>query len=291
MAKFYIKYIPPRRGIDMVEYLQDYLQSVNSTVTFQPAFYDNIFTFGVLEGTGDELSRVLRAIEGRSAAVRLSPEEFAGASIHTFKEYSGPEKWESSKVYSLDTYVVPTSLDIFPEYISFKCTTSGTSGTTEPIWPTEMNMTVSDNTVTWTRLDSTERYIPPEQRPNWVNWMAQLGITVDEANKLDYAKYYKAHLLKEITKKRFCDDNDSIADLSKAVMALVVHYPLLTPEQKTLVDNQVAIIKQIYDPEASISGLTELTSRLSSVLSDYYAAKLQIAAATSLEEINSIIYE
>lgn len=291
MSKFYIKYVPPRRGLDMVEYLQDYLSSIKSTVVFQPAFYDSISTFGVLTGEGDELSRVLRAIEGRSGSARLSPEEFAGASVHAFHEYAGPEKWEHNKMYALNTFVVATNPGSGPNYATFKCTNDGTSGANEPTWPINMNATVGDNSVIWTRIDSSERYMPLEQRPNWVNWLAQMGIIVTEGDKLNCAKYYKTNLLKEIAKKKFYDDNDSIADLSKAVMALTVHYSEFSPEEKVVVDNQIAIIKQIYDKNTAINGLSELTSRLSSILVSYYAARVQVVEATTIEEINNIIYE
>jgi len=231
MSRFYIKYIPPRRGLDMVEYLGDYLASVNSTVKFSPCFYDSLAVFGVLEGSGDELSRVIRAIEPRHSAVRYSSEEFAGASVHAFQPYTGTED---------------------PE---------------EP------------------------GYIAPADRPNWVTWLAGMGITVVEGDQIPRAKDYKYSLLKEIAKKKFYDDNDSIADLSKSVMAIVVHYPDMSQSDKDLVDAQVAILKQIYTKDVAISGLTELTSHLSNILVAYYTAKLTVEAAETIEEINAVVYE
>ena len=231
MTTFYIKYVPPRRGLDMVEYLQDYLTSINSAVTFSPCFYDNIATFGVLAGSGDDLSRVVRTIETRHGAVRLTANEFAGASVAAFQSYKGPE---------------------------------------------DINQ---------------PGYIAPANRPNWVAWMAEVGITVQEGDELNCAKYYKATLLKEIAKKKFCDDNDSLADLAKAVIAITVHYPDLTIQQKVLVDNQIAIIKQIYTPDIAVSGLTELVSNLTSNLIAYYNATTAVSSATTLKDINDVIYE
>jgi hypothetical protein len=231
MSKFYIKYVPPRRGLDMVEYLEDYLTSVNSTVTFSPAFYDNMGVFGILDGEGDDLSNVIRNAETRSGLVRFTSEEFAGASVHAFVPYSGPS---------------------------------------DPGQP---------------------GYIPPAQRPNWVTWLAAIGITVLEGDQLDCAKYYKTALLKEIAKKHFYDDNDSIADLSKAVMAIVVHYPDMNITDRDKVDNQVAVLKSIYTKDVAIDGLTELTNHLSAILVAYYTAKVEVAQATTLAEVNAVVYE
>ena len=36
----------------------------------------------------------------------------------------------------------------------FRCTTAGTSGSSEPNWPTESGNTTTDNTVTWTAFPS-----------------------------------------------------------------------------------------------------------------------------------------
>ncbi len=54
--------------------------------------------------------------------------------------------WMASYVYRAGDYVVPT-LDNGYRYL---CSTAGTSGANEPTWPTTVDNTVADNTVTWT---------------------------------------------------------------------------------------------------------------------------------------------
>ena len=36
----------------------------------------------------------------------------------------------------------------------FECTTAGTSGSSEPAWPTDIGSTLTDNTVVWTAISS-----------------------------------------------------------------------------------------------------------------------------------------
>ena len=36
----------------------------------------------------------------------------------------------------------------------FECTTAGTSGSSEPNWPTDIGSTLTDNTVVWTAISS-----------------------------------------------------------------------------------------------------------------------------------------
>lgn len=65
--------------------------------------------------------------------------------------------WETIKLYSLDDLVFPTEPDVTPYY--YECTTAGTSGGTEPVWPITISGTVTDGSVEWTRV---EKLINPE---------------------------------------------------------------------------------------------------------------------------------
>ena len=56
------------------------------------------------------------------------------------------KKWTASTVYSVGSIVRPTTMN----GRSYKCTTAGTSGSTEPSWPTTYKGQVSDNGVVWT---------------------------------------------------------------------------------------------------------------------------------------------
>ncbi|ROL55630.1 hypothetical protein D9V84_11270, partial [Bacteroidetes/Chlorobi group bacterium Naka2016] len=63
-----------------------------------------------------------------------------------------PPNWAASTAYSVGNIVKPTTATGY----WYKCTTAGTSGTTEPTWPTQRGQTVSDNTVVWTCISSEE---------------------------------------------------------------------------------------------------------------------------------------
>lgn len=57
-----------------------------------------------------------------------------------------PNNWASVTAYALGAYVKPTT----PNGYRYECTTAGTSGTSEPTWPTTIGATVTDGTVVWT---------------------------------------------------------------------------------------------------------------------------------------------
>lgn len=54
--------------------------------------------------------------------------------------------WAATTAYSLTNYRCPTT----PNGYAYECTTAGTSGGTEPTWPTTVGNTVNDGTVVWT---------------------------------------------------------------------------------------------------------------------------------------------
>lgn len=54
--------------------------------------------------------------------------------------------WQASTAYVLNTLAAPST---YGELV-FKCTTAGTSNTTEPTWPTTVGGTVTDGTAVWT---------------------------------------------------------------------------------------------------------------------------------------------
>jgi len=53
--------------------------------------------------------------------------------------------WAATTDYAVDDIVIPTT----PNGKVYKCTVAGTSSGSEPTWPTTINLTVADNTVTW----------------------------------------------------------------------------------------------------------------------------------------------
>jgi hypothetical protein len=56
--------------------------------------------------------------------------------------------WQASTAYSVGSVVVPTAGN--ENGFRYECTTAGTSGTSQPTWPTTEGATVNDNTVVWT---------------------------------------------------------------------------------------------------------------------------------------------
>lgn len=59
--------------------------------------------------------------------------------------YDDNSQWQASTAYTVDDIVVPTTHNGY----RYKCTSAGTSGSTEPTWPTTIGNTVVDNGVTW----------------------------------------------------------------------------------------------------------------------------------------------
>lgn len=60
--------------------------------------------------------------------------------------------WQANTSYALDTVVKPTGTG--GNGLIYKVTQAGTSGGTEPTWPSVVNGTVNDNTVIFTAIDS-----------------------------------------------------------------------------------------------------------------------------------------
>jgi hypothetical protein len=61
---------------------------------------------------------------------------------------SSKPAWATSTAYALNDLRMPTSAK--ENGIYYKCTTAGTSGATEPVWPTTIGATVADGTAVWT---------------------------------------------------------------------------------------------------------------------------------------------
>jgi len=107
----------------------------------------------------NELNRVLNEIERMinepkptreigSSELPSSGYIKEGEIVHVdseIEEFSTPSKWAASTSYGLLDRVIPTS----PNGFYYQVTSSGTSGSSEPTWPTKINDTVSDGTVTW----------------------------------------------------------------------------------------------------------------------------------------------
>lgn len=65
---------------------------------------------------------------------------------HAVVALGGLTEWQATTAYAEDDIVVPTTENGH----RYKCTTAGTSDSSEPTWPTDKAGTVTDGTVTWT---------------------------------------------------------------------------------------------------------------------------------------------
>jgi len=61
-------------------------------------------------------------------------------------EIYGGRLWDATTAYVVGSIVRPTIVNGH----SYKCTTTGTSDSAEPSWPTYKNETIVDGTITWT---------------------------------------------------------------------------------------------------------------------------------------------
>ena len=64
----------------------------------------------------------------------------------TFYEGVEPAAWAASTAYALGDVVQPTTRNGY----NYECTTAGTSGGSEPAWPTTPGNTVNDGAAVWT---------------------------------------------------------------------------------------------------------------------------------------------
>lgn len=60
--------------------------------------------------------------------------------------------WASSTAFSVGD--IRRASTVQPSGLWFRCTTAGTSGSTQPSWPTDVGSTVTDGTVVWTAIAS-----------------------------------------------------------------------------------------------------------------------------------------
>jgi prepilin-type N-terminal cleavage/methylation domain-containing protein len=75
------------------------------------------------------------------------PKTFATTNyIASFGSTPVPEPWSASTTYALGACVI----GLFPSGPAFVCTTTGTSGATQPTWPVTAGATVTDGSVGWT---------------------------------------------------------------------------------------------------------------------------------------------
>ncbi len=137
-------------------------------------------------------------------------------------------------------------------------------------------------------------YNPPATNPDGsipptlAQFITNLGLTVP-ADTLVNVKTAKKQLLKEMAKKEFSDDNDTLADLSRIIVLLNLHYPTLTTTDKATVDALTTTIKGIYTVPLCITSLQNLTTQLQTTLTNYYTACTAVDAATTVALVDAVV--
>jgi len=106
MAKLYIKYSPSRIGLTGAEYLPGFLDSEFPAVKCTDVASDGFNRFAILEGSGDDLFKMLLAVSNRFAIKQLSKIELIGYARISYKQ--------SDDAVDFDTYMANfgfTSID------------------------------------------------------------------------------------------------------------------------------------------------------------------------------------
>ncbi len=130
------------------------------TITYDTGYDDGIInsftpadTFSVAKGES-RLSAFKKAMAFLKCKCRIQND--AGvATIHIYFPILTGETWEASTAYIVNDYVQPTTPN---NLFTYKCTSAGTSDSSEPTWPTTADGTVADNDVEWTAIDFDYEY-------------------------------------------------------------------------------------------------------------------------------------
>jgi anaerobic selenocysteine-containing dehydrogenase len=95
--------------------------------------------------TCPENGGVFSGLTGGTYNATLAATLDASYSKTTWEYDFGDQAWQASYSFALGAIVRPTTSTNY----HYECTVAGTSGATEPTWPTVVNNTVADGTVTW----------------------------------------------------------------------------------------------------------------------------------------------
>lgn len=143
-----------------------------------------------------------------------------------------PGIWVKDTVYALNTVIIPTTRQ---DTFRLRCTTAGTSGSSEPTWDTTIGNTTNDNTAVWTTVapladlqgsatDSTmvsNMGVTTIQHLNWRNTEVQMLTTQAEVDN------YAAVRLDKIQQDR-----------NQGVFSAPMHCSLELFDQVTVDDNR-----------------------------------------------------
>lgn len=91
--------------------------------------------------------------------------------IHIYSPTVSGNTWAADTAYVLNDYVQPSTPN---NNFTYRCTTAGTSDSSEPTWPTTAGGTVNDNTVVWTAVAFDYEYNDADALTN--HWFYGKGV-------------------------------------------------------------------------------------------------------------------
>ena len=109
-------------------------------------------------------------------------------------------------------------------------------------------------------------------------------------NEVYHVRQFKTKLFKEITKNKFNDYNDLIANMSKILLLLNEYEPTITTAQRTRLDACMTVMKSIYTVDTCLDALEEDIAKMGAVMPGYYTAKTQINILDTVETILAYQY-
>lgn len=175
-----VAYSPDEINTDTVKTIMDAIASHSMTcfgsypvhtITYDTGYDDSIinsFTpkdnFTVAKGES-RLSAFKKVLAYTKCKARIENDS-GTATIHVYLPTISGETWVASTDYIVGDYVQPTTPN---NNFTYRCTTAGTSDSSEPTWPTTAGNTVNDNTAVWTAVDFDYEYNDSASEHNFYN--------------------------------------------------------------------------------------------------------------------------
>lgn len=112
---------------------------------------------------------------------QLDPEDTRGVALSLFRECAN--FWRANEAYEAGEHIRPNRATGF----AYQCTTAGSSGAREPVWPTTIGATAPDGSVVWTCAAAAGNGVTAISAPSAVSEPTGLTITnvaVSESTKI-----------------------------------------------------------------------------------------------------------
>lgn len=107
-------------------------------------------------------------------AFKLDPGDTRKVALNLFRECAN--FWRANETYGAGEYIRPTRATGF----SYQCTTAGTSGAREPVWPISLGATIPDGSVVWTASAALTNGLQTIQSPTAAS--DPVGLTISDVS-------------------------------------------------------------------------------------------------------------